>query len=376
MNYDSLYNYLERNLSGIFSRSEQLNKLRELATKQEPLNHLVNKLENDNDLASQFYSHFAKAQNEYVSIIASEYNDKEEAGKFNKQPKFRIINESTRNINSEILTNWEAALKASSLYTLNGTPDSKKFLKILNDFNRQLNKLDRKSSFEVSDMKGLEAIFNNMKFEVTAEGLYNEYKSHKSGNKNKFFKTMKGNNGIKNTIENFSQGKDPFTISNQAKNLKTFVDLMSGTKTDYLQGSILNAENNMMYSYVKPAALNRMLTRFNTEPEAAAQWYKEDPSYEYSLLVQQLQDKSPFRVIIADSIKLKDEFRGTRYKSFDSTRYDISQLNMFLNSGNNKAFYAFPTLSDSTINYYLENEKFDIEKSKDHLFQLYRFEES
>ena len=381
-NFDSLDNTLQEKLSGMMHASEMFDRLEEQSNFHFELKSLIKQLEEDPILQAQFFSHYAMGQDKVLQVV-NEETTTSEFGISTTTLENKLIDTSSTQLRKEILTNWESALVNSELFDVDGKINTNVAQKYFNMYTKEVNIIKGKSILQESDLVPLSNVLTKLyNIPLTAKELFSKFNSYET--KLQFDKFLDNKSQMKGALEAFANNKNLFISATVTENdsLKAITDAIRDSRKEYFQSSILNGEGKQEYTYRVPAYIHKATSLFNSKNAVkyVDKIYANDPSFDNSLLLDQIRLGREINIRKVDSIQLQDETTGTRFKNYNALKYQTVNLQLYINQEegkkkkSNKAFYQMAITSDAPVNYFIENDKFTISESLDNLYNIYLFE--
>ena len=386
VDFHKLYYYLERNLVGVYSLEEQIQKLRELAPYKPELNIVIARLEtgfdasNNEDIErirNDFKTNFSKQQLVYTLVI---FESDSKTGK----TSYKIMDANRQNISKDLYDTW---IKNAGDITKNtiaelidgeiktfGTTKAKNLLKEWKEFTKEFTiaanpKEGIKAGIDVNkfDADRLQTLLYRAGVEVSKENLNYLILKEPKGLVRNFTAVLEWYN---------SEG-DSKDAANGRKSLANLVDYETNSLLINYTSSFNNVENKSIYTVQLPTFAAKLISELTSaDPNrmlAKIAELKKDPLYKYSNLLHELENSPEFRSILKLSTLdgLKDArgySEGTKFTNMSPKDFLAMQLGLFVNQYANKnkdyttktSKYVYLTPADKSMATIFEAKAYDV----------------
>ncbi len=369
--FNKLYYYIERNLTGVYDFDSQLAELDRLSINRPELLIVKQRLlaptidmtaEELKLLQNDFKSNFSKQQLSYSLV-------KFDTDSATGEVTFKIMDANRQDVGREIYDEWTNNLINPARNTIAefnqegepnvyGTKKSKEVAKFFNSL-KGSKKLDYTSINENLLLLGIEYAPEVLKEVINKQGQ------------------LLINTVIK--VANWYASDNPADF--QAAGRKAMSKLVRQETTyklnNYTQ-SFNNVENKSIYTVQLPSFASKLISKL-TSPNAnigygSIEELEKDESYKYSNLLQFFKENNEFRV---DGFRLnyldglKDErgnSKGSKFTNMSPKDFMAMQIALFNNSGSNESRitsetthkYVYITPSDKTMSMIFDANKYDV----------------
>ena len=391
VDFHKLYYYLERNLIGLYSLEEQIQKLKELAPYKPELDIVIARLEtgfdasNNEDierLRNDFKTNFSKQQLVYTLVI---FESDSKTGK----TSYKIMDANRQNISKDLYDTW---IKNAGDITKNtiaelidgeiktfGTAKAKNLLKEWKEFTKEFTivanpKEGIKAGIDLDkfDANRLQALLYKAGIEMSQENLnYLILKEPKGLVRN--FTTV---------LEWYNSEGDSKDAAAGRKALANLVDYETNSLLINYTSSFNNVENKSIYTVQLPTFASKLMAELtNSDPNrmlAKIAELKKDPLYKYSNILNELENNPEFKRILKLSTLdgLKDArgySEGTKFTNMSPKDFLAMQLGLFINQYANKnkdyttktSKYVYLTPADKSMATIFEAMSYDVAVTED-----------
>lgn len=384
MEFDEIYNYLERNLSNIYDSNEILEKLNESASYKPELYSIINKLEEDDQLKSQFFSNFSKSYLPHL-LVNQRINTNYEYGVPINNTQFFIFNANRKTVNQLLINDWRDNLKIPSRNSVtnnDGTINKEKANKYLKEYKNLVTELRKKDIIDISDSKKVSNILEKFGITVSPESIQNEYREKAERFKKQLIVTkpiinyinlLDSQYSFNSILENIASSNSPFEGENTS--LQKVSEIIARSEKDLYQTTHIDVNGNQVYSHILPNFLTKLLNQLKT-PEGVesylSNWYYKRNKWLQDL--QELENRDELGLVLLDGLKLNNK-RGKKYEDLTDKNLTITDLNMYYNNSTEKnqtkfAYYRLPILSDSPQAPFIRFRKYSKEEVIDALYNV------
>jgi len=373
VNFDEIYNYIESHIADTFDADQMIDKLNELMYHKPEIYGIVQKLEKDEVLKTQFFTNFSKAYIPYMQIIQRNNRYRDETGNIFTSTRYSIYNANRKNLSQLLIDEWNSNLNTpghNSVVTKDYKIDTIKAKAALKEFDDIISivKKSRKVNLDLNNK--LSDILLKFGVNIPAEVLQKEFVEHpvNIGGKIVQFKAydnyiafVAGNESIRNIIASIAGDVNPYEGNNvETNSIQNVTRLVARNIPNLHQDTFNNVDGKQVYSYVLPTFLNKKLQELKTEEglnQYLNNWWFKNNAWLQAMKESDLV-REQFGLVILDGL-LQENKQGVKYYNMVDTQLDISDINMFDNNGSNSlAYYRLPILSDSPQAPYLRFKKF------------------
>lgn len=373
--FNSLYRFIERNLTSLYNFEDQIEYLRELSANRNELNTVIqlltvkpsNKTQEQFELLqNDFKTNFSKQQLAYTLV---KFDTDSSTGTV----KYRILDSNRRSLNKETLTEWENNLINPNRNTISefnnegvistfGTTKAKKI------YNEWIEMSKKPLIF-----KPLNELLLQVGIEYTPDTLNTLIKSN-----NAKFKQY-----ITNVLRWYSSNIPLNEEISGKKALRSLVEYETTNVLNTFTSSFNDVENKNIFSIQLPSFASKKLAKlksFNSEVfQNELNNYLKDPFYKNSNLLQELKDDLSFRldefnISFLDGLKdEKGESKGSKFTSMNSKDFMSMQIALFQNKlnneqkikGNKLAKYIYITPSDKSMSMLFDSKIYNVNLNED-----------
>lgn len=382
VNFDELYNYIQQNIAGIYNKDVMLATLTDLENHRPELHGIVEKLSQDDILATQFFTNFAKSYTPFYQV-KQQITTQREAREQYKVVKYNVYNANRKNSFQLLIDDWYTNLITPTRNSITDTEGNilvDKAKQAHKEFTDIFNDLKKKREVTLEDSNSISSIINKFGIDVDGENLQKEFsvKPMLSGNRFVYLKPFENYTELMNRINilltSISGGVNPYKgESNETRTAMNVAKVVAKNELQLHQDTFVNVEGEQVYSYTQPTFLHKKLEEFKSE-EGRAQylsnwWYKRNKWLQDLNEDASLRDN--FDIILLDGLLLDKKSKGTKFYDMIDSELDITDMNMFWNQGSNSyAYYRLPILSDTPEAPYLRFKKYNEHEIIDALYNL------
>lgn len=355
VNFDRLYSKLESILAGKLSYEDMKAELESRKEINPGFKQILDLLESNENLRSEFFTNFAKMQVKYLFVRQKTESKDMGEGIIEDYTTFEIM-DSNRNTGAKVITkDWESSIN------LNLPKESYELIKSKLEGFRKLDSIPN-SAFV--------SILNELGLSVSEQDLA----SHKNDRNN----NVKLINDIIAVTDSILAGQNPFKLGadNAIKsNINNLVRIVLNSNLNIRQASFRNVAQKTMYEYILPNFMSRHLERLKSDP-AYLDHYLSFPFFKDSVWLKDLKTnfngaRDKFEFYYIDGLKFSKESEGTTYDSFSEADLETMKLNLFLNRGNDKyGMYAYPVLSDAPAGAVMQFRKYTETEVLNNFYEL------
>lgn len=379
INFDEIYNYLERNLSGIYNIDTMMLVMEDLKNNRPEIYGILEKIKEDPTLRSQFFTNFAKAYIPYYQV-QQDIKRVNEGGEITEEINFNVYNANRKNTFQLLVDDWYTNLITPSRNSI--TDNDNKILKdktkqYLAEFDSIINTSKKKREVKLEDNQSLSSIIAKFGIEITPEALQNEFKEKPIIENNRFIYLKAFDNynrftdSIKSLLVAIDGGINPYKgdVAETSTVLKV-AKVVSFSNSELHQDSIINVEGKQVYSYTLPTFIHKKFQEYKSQEgrdQYLSNWWFKRNKWLNDLSDETLKDK--FEIVLLDGLKL-DNGRGTKFFDMTDKELDTVDINMFWNRGAQYAYYRLPILSDSPQAPYIRFKKYNETEVIDGLYDL------
>lgn len=380
--FHDTYAYLETHLAGTENEEDMMDELKILAEFRPELNTLINNLNNNDELRSQFVSKFQLDHIEYTMV---------QLARGRTGMNMRVFPSNKNSAFNNLVTRWKENLRDPSRNKISdedGNIYQDRVLQIIREknekpvknltetkgYNEYITVLKDKQEVTIADAKHLAKLLMPLGIELTPEAIFAQYKSRPgigiSAIKNfKFF--VSGELGLRGLVGVLSKGVNPFEeetrdtalVRNIAKDITRLDENM-------LQDGFQNVENNQVWGYILPRYLARNINRLKGKNwEEAIKWYTNTKFYQdnpwLDLLFNDETARNEFSWTILDGLRLTKR-RGLTYDNMSPQHLELTNLAMYHKDPYSRkkgyVYFRVPVLGDAPAAAYVKFKKFSLNK--------------
>jgi hypothetical protein len=380
--FDDIYNTIQENLVNISSREEALTILNNLKEQKHELQGIIEKLEQDDVLLTQFISHFAQSENQFIQIFerVDSYRDNE-SGLITDNRKFVVSNANRRSSDKILADLWQNNLLNISRNNITNSDlsiNKERANKYYSEYESIINNIQVSRNVTEVDAINLSKVLNNFGIEVSEKAILDQFTKSVIPFKNgtlqitpiqTFNNFTKELNSILNSLK---AGQNPY--EGETTSVLNVTKKLAKSMPNLHQSAILSSDGKTRYVY----SLQTFLSKFVKDLKDSD--YREDLAenwwFKYNTFLQELNNsennelRDNFEFGVFEGLKYNYEDIGTNY--INTTPYDltISDINLFDNNGNKKyAYYRLPMM-DSSLSPMVKFKKFTEQEVIDGLYQL------
>lgn len=381
INFDSLYNYLERNLSDIYSEDQMFNKLEELSSYKPEIGFILDKLKLNESLRTQFVVNFTKTHIKFVSVQKVVNSIPSPEGNI-ESTYYRIFGSNRKDVRklltSELISN---TLNIQRNRILNedlsiNKEEVKKYQSIINSIEQEVLK-----TYKIDDkvLGKLSSALYDLGIDLTIEELSKEVKEKEV--------YILGKKKIKKSVESFkeiitnintilgaaSKGVNPFnTVTQEYTAIDSLTNIKIRNNSDLIQSAFRNVENKNVYSNQNPNFLSKLITKLRDQ-SYINNIYLKDNYYKENRFIKDITDnrilKDEINYVYLDGY-IDENGEGTKYTKMSLKQFEVTNINMFVNNLNKLAYYRLPILADSPILSYISFNKYTKSEILEELYNI------
>lgn len=371
--FNSLYYYLERNLTGVYTLRDQILRLDELSNSRPELKQIIAKLGYEvyldesisemNDqrnlreipvnnvaedklelLRNDFKTNFSKQQLGYTLI-------KFTLDKKTGLTKYEIIDANRTQLSLEIYNAWVDNLSDPAKDTISTFVDGNAITNGTKKGEEYLNKLNK--LFETKfNVNSLNEILLKFGLEYSKETLDSIIKDQSK---------MEDFKNYLDTYVDYLVGQNPDKKEKNARiALRKLVEFETNTALNTYTSSFNDSENKNIYTIQLPSFASRRIALIKADSNTFKSWLnemKKDPYYKYSNLLQEFNSNSvyrteQFKMSMLDGLKGKygDTGKNSKFTSLSPKDFMLSQIALFQNlASNQKSGTSQGKMRDSEI---------------------------
>jgi len=385
INFDEIYNYIERNLADIYSIDEMLERLDQLKWHRPELHGIIERLNKDSNLKSQFFTNFAKNYVTHLQVFqkVTRYTDR-----FTGEPittnNYRIYNGNRSNINQLLIDDWNLNLSTPSRNQItekDGKIITAKAQQFIKEYQEIVDSVKKKRTVTLDVNEKISNLILNFGIDISADALQKEFAEKVKYNKNVKVTVPAYNNyinlvdlEISKLLKTIAAGVNPYKGDNsESTTAKDLAKKVAENTPTLHQDTFINVEGKQIYSYLLPTFLNKKLADFRTvegRAEYLNNWWFKSNKWLQDLDADNSNDLvKEFNMVLLDGL-LRENKKGKKYFGMTDQELDITDLNMFDNYQARFAYYRLPILSDSPQAPYIKFKKYSQDEVVSGFYQL------
>ena len=368
VNLNETYAYLVRNLSGINTFSEMLDRLLDLVDYNPSLYEIYQTLEaSDKDFQSEFFTNFSKADHKFITVLFEDvYNDDQEFESRN----YKLLDSNRRTLNKTIFSEWESKFKSKFIsYVKNKEVINKdKVENVKTKFDNLKTKIKETPVVTDALINSLVDVLDDLGIVVEKDVFVKFKKDFNAGNIvikgiNKFSNLIFGDNtaSLETLINKLNKGINIF--EDEKTSINAFVNLVVNTQLDFIESNFKNVENKSVYSYNN----NSFITKFfndlkGSNSKQIVKEYLKMPFNSSSIWLNKLLNNESFKrefdIYTLDGLR-ENKKEGVKFADMTSKESLIAKMNMFFNKGYKYGYYAMATPADNPLLRFIKADKID-----------------
>lgn len=389
VNFDEITNYLQKNIADIFDVDDMMNQLEELKYYRPEIYGLLNKLNENEQLKTQFFSNFSKVYIPYYMIqqmsVQSDITD--EHGNPEQESRFTLFNANRKSINQLIVDDWNNNLISTfrnDITNSDGTIDKSKAEKYFKEYQGLL---DTYRKFkEISDTLANEITTNLSKFGIVVDPqvLVNEFvarKVYENGKRVEYtpyqnlLNLLSGTQSFSTILSKVNIGENPYQGNTiESTSLRKVTGVVARTQENLHQDTIINGDGNQLYSYISPTFLHKKIQELKTEKgrELYNQnwWFSKNKWLQDLSNIENQELRDWFEVIVLNNLKL-DGRDAVEFSSMNAKELAITDINLYDHNGSKDyAIYRTPIITGSSLAPAIRFKKYSKADIVDAFYQL------
>jgi hypothetical protein len=388
VNFDELYNYLERNLSDIYDLKGMMSQLMYLQRYKPALESIYNKLERDEKLKSQFYVNFVKAHIKYTTVRQYIFENVDQYGEKYSKTTWKIFNSNRNEIKKLILNDWYSNFTnvKTGLMNTNGEINKERGQAILKEFEAITKKIATTRKVTDADYKTIADILFNIGIDLSVNELQSAFEDASVDIQGKkidipAFQNFRsllsgGTDSIDVILRRLADGTNPFEgASTESAALGRLTSIRMNFSKDLIQSAFRNVENKSVYSHQNPTFLSKLITQLRDG--SYIEKHFKDPYFQKNKWLQDINTdiNIDFDYTYLDGTLYNDQQRGTKYTRMSPRDFEIASMNMWLGSEKDGqtsqyGFYRLPILADSPTLAFFKFKKYNLDEVIDALYQV------
>lgn len=383
-NFNSVYYFIERNLTGVYTFTDQLLEIDHLSERRPELKSVISKLgyeiiidPNDETnrivreivvfnikseqlelLRNDFKTNFSKQQLAYTLV-------KFKPNKKNKTISYEIIDSNRKTIDREISELWVSNLYDPNKDTISKMQDNNE----MNPYGQASELLSFWNSIKnenILSLKDLKTVLSKIGIDYSSEVI----KSLTEPN-------ILFRNDLTNYITWYTKDSRENGEYEGKKALRNLVKIETDTILNTYTSSFNDVENKNIYSIQLPSFVSKKLALIQTDKiDDFRMWIndmKKDPFYKYSNLLKEFEDgqfrKEQFKLSFLDGLKKsKGESKGSKFTNMNPRDYMSMQVALFQNTnlnssrnkGSNLSKHIYITPSDKTMAMIFDMKQYNV----------------
>lgn len=365
--YDEIYPYLLENLSNIHGNGEFFDKLEELSGVRSELKLVVERLDKDSALKTDFYTHFSSqgamrlTLKEHVRELPSDVT----------VHTYRVSDTNRRDIRAYLHQIWKTSMLYTNevkIHSVEGKEEvwkldekSKKNLKNLQTaYKRYALKLRDVKEITLSHALSLSNYLASIGIDISAETLFKEYRETKEDSaKDNFTSLVSGVDSIEDLIIHLSEGRSPF-VREKIAVMNRLADIVKRHDLHKATSSFMNINNETEYTYILPNHISKVFAGIKGKDfESYIDGYTDKAFYSDHLWLNQLRGRPGLRENFKYALlngMIRDKWnKGKAPKEMGKVDIEIAKLNLYFNNGNKDyAWFAVPNLGDSPASLFIQ----------------------
>lgn len=372
---DLLFSFIKRNLSGLETLDNMIERLKVLSEMEPSLNIIIQSLEAGSEqFRNQFKTAFTSQTLKFITVT----NDGYEGSR-----SFKIFTTNRQSIEEEIKSEWagnHADRRKNSVAYLDDSTgrlviNKEKANALLDEYKDVVSKsktFTNQTAAHVSD------VLKRVGIIISPKSLILESKV----NKNFFNSYITGTKSIETLLTSLAKGSDIFSLQLDETDIKGEGNILTrlsiieaNGRLDATVGSFMNGEGKMVYSLNMNTAISKALNRaknessyqdfFNemlTDPYLSSDGTSETLSPFIKVLSQEdvrgKQAREEFEWFVFDTERREESGQsGTAYDSINDKLWIRTTANAILNNGNKYGLFSSPTPADKSNTYFYKFEK-------------------
>lgn len=384
VNFDEIHNYLERQLADIFNIDAMLARLEELKYHKPELKGILDKLNEDSSLISQFFSHFAKSHTVFIQV--QERIDRRDLNF--PTTSYIVYNANRNNIPQLLIDEWNSNLinsNSNKVTDKDGNIDTAKAKAALEEFNSISSEIRKKRKVSKDDSKKFSDVLSKFGINISPEVLQKENKKGQIVTDQGLFsisayesymQLLDGQtNSFRSIITTIAGGANPYKGDNsEVTTAKKLAKIVARNTPNLHQDTFFNIEGKQVYSYLLPTFINKKIQDFKSQTERGELmsnwWFKSNKWLQELSKDNNVDTINNFNTILLDGLRRKGK-PDKKYFDMTAQELDVTDLNMYDNNGIKAfAYYRVPILSDSPQAPFISFKKYNETDVIDALYQL------
>jgi len=402
--FNMIYGYLKRELSGIIDADDMLDRLSQIAAEKPYLAQILGDVRKNDLLRTKFFVDFAKSHVDLKTIKEESVED-ENGNKTGTRVK--IISSNRVMVFRMLVDEWKMNSKDPNLNkVLNAdkTINPERAAKVAAALESFKMKNRSVSIYDTQALKDIVAISKYIGLTIKLDDLTSLNTDRKFINEDGELRTQSGKSKVDNLfnkidtlISTYSAGKDPFDAStSESRTIDEISRIISKFRQEMMESSFRTRrgkETKTIYSHQVPAFLARQINEFkSTGWKEKIQYYIETPFYgqlnkdgKYEALSPWLKDLGEFanrealEFVEIDNLQYASENNDSDsipYVDMSDKDYEFTSINMYFNNGGDSVYYRFPVVSDAPKMLFIRFKRYEGKDVLESLYKVYQQEQA
>ena len=387
--FHDLYNYLQPHLADLSGEMEMMEELKELIAFRPEIQGVIDKLNTNDDMRSQFVTNFTlehvehtmvQLKNRQISTFSSNrtgaHNILIDEWKENLNDKSRNqITDDDGEIDAEKVKDLVRAVSDKSHKDLSRAAGFDEYKKILKE----------KQVITPSDIKRLSEILIPFGIHLdvkTLSALYQPSRKPKLTAYANFRSTVLGKISLDTIINTLERGDNPFDEeTSETAAVRKVARRISRMSKHLLQAGHMSIKNNAVWDYLLPRFMAKNINKFKGKNfKEAIHWYKDTPFYQDNVWLDYLlnneTDREEFEWKMIDGLRIPGQ--GLEYDDMTQQHFEVMNMGMFYGNqlryrAGQYAFYHVPILGDAPTAIFVKFRKFDTEEENERIEIIEKF---
>lgn len=392
--FNIVYGYLKRELSGIIDVEDMLDRLSQIAAEKPYLAQILGDIRNNDLLRTKFFVDFAKSHVDLKTIKEESVED-ENGNKTGTRVK--IISSNRVMVFRMLVDEWKMNSKDPNLNkVLNAdkTINPERATKVAAALEAFKMRNRSANTYDAQALKDIATISKYIGLTIKLDDLNSLNTDREFINEDGELRTQSGKSKVDNLlnkidtlISTYNAGKDPFDAStSESRTIDEISRIISKFRQEMMESSFRTRrgkETKTIYSHQVPAFLARQINEFKSTGWAdKIKYYQETPFYANSPWLQDLSEfanREAMEFVEIDNLQYASENNDSDsipYVDMSDKDYEFTSINMYFNNGGDNVYYRFPVVSDAPKMLFIRFKRYEGKDVLESLYKVYQQEQA
>jgi len=338
--YNDISTFLIKNLAGLDTHEEMLNKLLNLSNVRPELKRIYTDLSTDKssqNFKNNFFTNFSKNRTDFVTVLSSGEGETKSS---------KVIETTRKNLKREVLKEWAVTYQRAVI------KDDKVNKDVVDKAYSKLSKLRYKDSVTKEQADIISDSLKQIGIFIDA----NRFEGMKDADITKY---LIGPASINTLFNSLNKGYDVFNVTEDPNTkketniLNKLSELESNLRYEDIMSSFLNGDFNRVFTIGNDTSLSKTVRRLKRgdlkEFQSDVFYYPDAENVNWGLerLAKDADFREQFKVAVLDSERLDmPGMKGTSYGNMGPLTWGKTQVNSALDQGKKYGWFSLPTPAD------------------------------